>query len=1109
MTQMLRTAGFCLVGALISCADNKPNRKSSNESPLRISGNSTRAEMNTAFTSPFKLPSQPTGLNWSAIVTPPMPTDAPAIGLMHGRKRNPQIGFDGTNFLAVWQAELGDSGTYVVGARFATDGTAVDPSAKLLGPKIGTSGRPALAYNGTHYLLAWTVRALGGLDGSPLRAHRLLPDGTVVDSVALELGSTVGDQPGITAASAGGDFVVAWVDDTGKGTSDIFVRRISAGGAILDGAAVPVDTTATLNSIVPRLGVAATTNHYMLAWEDRIGPANYTVFSRRLSTNGNFLDGARVAVQTGLVIPASPDVGHNGTDFLIAWLSGTGFHATRITDAGVVLDAPPISMPTLDDGGTPNISAVGSDFFVVSAYTDGPTAIIKSRRVSAAGILLDNPAVEFPTTILSADLSASPLAVGPASDRILVTVPIEQDTHPLIARRINAQNVVLDGADLSLARSANWQGVPSIAYGNGEALVVFADFRSETSFDVYGLRVADNGTAVGAPFPIAVDAETRYHPRVAFNGTNYLVTWLATLGGQDGYLRATRVSQTGTLLDSPPIAVTADFGHHEQIVVSNGTDFLVGYATGANNGQLQIRGVRVDATGNALDTPALTVLGQSSAYDGIRAASNGSDYLMTWQDSRAGGTDKAYAARITSAGAVQDLNGFEVGDSSVLMGTFSQAPVAFGDGVYTIVMPRKSGILDTAIYARQYDSAGVALAAGEFPVFAASGLSFAAEVTFDGNDFVAAWIDNQNSSLSLPAGTALYGARITSAGAILDPIPEVIAQGEGLQLATLAGNGSGGTVLGAMADDLSAGVVHQRVRLSSITWTAGVLGQACTGTIDCGGGDCVDGVCCDSVCGNGDPNDCQACSIAAGATTDGICAPLVAATQCRAAVNDCDTAEVCDGTATACPTDAAKANGANCEDGDLCSENDTCQAGTCTSGTAKTCTALSECHQIGVCTGGSGLCSNPPVANGTGCSLGSCVNGVCTNTPPPVDAGVPDATIDASIDAGVKSDATIDGPVKADATTDTLSRDATVVPAPDFKDDRKDLGGGKDGATDGPGNEEKYLDGGPGNGGGEDVDPGEGCDCRVAASPSGAWPAFVLLAVLGVFRRRRRSGSSS
>jgi hypothetical protein len=82
------------------------------------------------------------------------------------------------------------------------------------------------------------------------------------------------------------------------------------------------------------------------------------------------------------------------------------------------------------------------------------------------------------------------------------------------------------------------------------------------------------------------------------------------------------------------------------------------------------------------------------------------------------------------------------------------------------------------------------------------------------------------------------------------------------------------------------------------------LGINCSAGSECLSGFCVDGRCCNTACDGGDTTNCQACSIAAGAASNGTCATSTAGTVCRASVDlSCDLAETCSGTSTACPPD--------------------------------------------------------------------------------------------------------------------------------------------------------------------------------------------------------------
>ena len=73
---------------------------------------------------------------------------------------------------------------------------------------------------------------------------------------------------------------------------------------------------------------------------------------------------------------------------------------------------------------------------------------------------------------------------------------------------------------------------------------------------------------------------------------------------------------------------------------------------------------------------------------------------------------------------------------------------------------------------------------------------------------------------------------------------------------------------------------------------------------------------------------------------------------------------------------ADKMDGTECDDGDRCTNDDVCMAGACSAGVATECAALSQCHDAGVCDPMTGECSNPTKADATPCDDGDlCTNG--------------------------------------------------------------------------------------------------------------------------------------
>ncbi|WP_437331896.1 thrombospondin type 3 repeat-containing protein [Sorangium sp. So ce394] len=113
------------------------------------------------------------------------------------------------------------------------------------------------------------------------------------------------------------------------------------------------------------------------------------------------------------------------------------------------------------------------------------------------------------------------------------------------------------------------------------------------------------------------------------------------------------------------------------------------------------------------------------------------------------------------------------------------------------------------------------------------------------------------------------------------------------------------------------------------------VGDPCSTALECVSGFCVDGVCCSSAC----TDQCEACSLTAGSTVDGTCSPLT---------------------------------GSACDDGDGCTETDSCRAGTCIGSTPMACAPPDACHEPGVCEPGAGQCSYRPKPAGVPCGVAAC-----------------------------------------------------------------------------------------------------------------------------------------
>jgi hypothetical protein len=122
---------------------------------------------------------------------------------------------------------------------------------------------------------------------------------------------------------------------------------------------------------------------------------------------------------------------------------------------------------------------------------------------------------------------------------------------------------------------------------------------------------------------------------------------------------------------------------------------------------------------------------------------------------------------------------------------------------------------------------------------------------------------------------------------------------------------------------------------------------------------------------------------------------VAAGAVCRPAAGPCDLQETCTGVAATCPADASRPNGTACNDGNACTKSDTCQSGACVGASPVVCVAGDSCHVAGACEPSTGVCSNPAKADGSACNdgngctqLDTCQAGTCTGSSPVACAAI-------------------------------------------------------------------------------------------------------------------------
>lgn len=980
------------------------------------------------------------------VLSPEQGIDDPIVVPASYNQETPALATDGTNFLLVWENAPGD----ILGTRVGPDGKVLDPyGITIASQTYYTKSAPAVAFNGAHYLVVWQDRQNGSSYNDNIAGARVSTAGVVLDTTARLISTAAGDQQAPAVASDGTDFLVVWEDRRiSANADDIYGTRVLANGTVSNPTGVAY---APLTGEQTRPALAFNGTAYLVAWEDS-SSGSIHIQGARVARDGTLLSAKPgIALATGPYEQARPAIASDGTRWLVAWqeyrssYSDQQVRGTFVAPDGTVLD--PASRALVSSAYTTNprirLAFDGTNYlmaWVAQGSSSDPWAgdDIFAARVGPDGTVLDPAGIALTT----APSSQSEPALATTRTGALVAwqsqTGYSSEPVDIVGGRLRPDGTAPDATTpLLLSSEFNQQHSPAVGFDGTNYLIAWIESRTANEQLLF-TRVTPEGTVLDSG-QVRLDTPVGggynpNHPAIAFNGSHYLVVWhgFDYAAGRWVVLGA-RIRPDGTVLDTPErklATIQSAFLLDAPSVATDGTDFLVAWTDRriAPYYDEDIYAVRILADGSrdpAGDIALCTATGKqndpSIAFDGQR-------YVVAWQDTRRGTYNyDIYARPVTREG---------VALTEVLVDTASSyRPRVASNGQGSLIVWQDYGSGRYDVYGRTFEQDG-GLGSSLIPISRRTWDQDEVQVAFDGTHYVVVWEDGRNDSPSYEDFN-VYMARVGPDGTLVDDggIP-VSASPYQERTPALATNGDGGTLIAYVrADQVSA---YEPARVKFRLGTERELGASCTTSGDCRSGFCADGVCCDSACGGDNTGDCQACGVSAGATEEGHCALLPANQLCRAARSaSCDTEERCDGVSPECPADEMADAGTPCSDGNACSLGDSCSGGYCWNYDYVTCTASDSCHQAGGCSPDTGLCTQTPRPDGTPCGPGQwCTGGVCGSADAGVDGGTGDGgTRDGGQDAGTSDggwDAghpSSDGGSTPDAGTPSTDGGSTPPPA--------------------------------------------------------------------------------
>jgi len=173
--------------------------------------------------------SKPLHSDWQ--LSPEFPASDPVYVDAATSQSRPKMAFDGTNYLVVWQEDRDYQYGDVYAARVTPDGTVLDPFGIPIAAAGAWQGNPAVAFDGTNYLVTWSER---GYPDGDVYAARVSPAGTVLDPNGFPVAAGPGLQDYSAVAFDGTNYLVTWMDeDPNTLEADVYAARVTPSGAVL------------------------------------------------------------------------------------------------------------------------------------------------------------------------------------------------------------------------------------------------------------------------------------------------------------------------------------------------------------------------------------------------------------------------------------------------------------------------------------------------------------------------------------------------------------------------------------------------------------------------------------------------------------------------------------------------------------------------------------------------------------------------------------------------------------------------------------------------------------------------------------------------------------
>lgn len=729
--------------------------------------------------------------------------DKPVSNPAASTQGDPAVAFGSGAFLVVWEDTRNSSvsGTDIYGARVSNVGKILDPLGIAISTAPNNQVDPAIAANGSTFLVVWRDTRISGDIGGDIFGARVSGSGAVLDPLGLAISVANSGQHAPSVAAGPPGFLVVWHDErTGNVTlADIYGARVTTAGIVLEANGIAICTN---NTVQRNASAAAVKGGFFVAWQDDRNSltTGTDIYGARISSAGVLMDPSSIAISTAANSQVLPAVAANASGTMVAWsddrnslTTGTDIYAARINTMGLVQETTGIPVVTAASSQTSVSIAANTAGFLI-AWADSRNSGFTSTDIYAAVLPNLGPVQQsngFPVCTLTNSQILPSVAATPSG--FLVAWEDRRNSaitgNDIYAARVKNAGLLVDTNGFLASTASVSQSNPSVGFNGSNFLVAWQDDRniSSNGSDIIGSRISGTGRILDkAGLAISATAGAQLNPAVASSGGNFLVVWEDNRSGttHSTDIYGARVTAAGVVSDTAGIPICVAIGtQNSPVVAGNSSAYLVAWQDD-RNGNFDVFGTRVTQAGNVSTPDGSALVSDTSDQTAPAVAASSNNFLVVWQDSRNSSSD-IYGTRVNDSGTVLDGNGLGISRDSSDQEMPSVA--ALGTGFLVVWQDaRNSSATASDIYSGLVTGDGSLPSGNGFPVCTLPRSQTLPVVAANRNEYLVLW----QSAAPSGNGTELASARVSSAGTLLDLYPGPL-QGSGDNSAPSLATGQG------------------------------------------------------------------------------------------------------------------------------------------------------------------------------------------------------------------------------------------------------------------------------------------------------------------------------